>query len=617
MIGDLVASLSHSREYAILNNHTCINDPATDACQTWTSYIYDDSDERNVGPSPFLLNPIVKPTDRPGSLNTFGGKDGIGQWLLTIADTATNHLGTNVSLDIFLELQQNMASAAGITAVIEPGACRKDFVDVPADATSMTIDVGIISATPPIQLTVQVCPTDGGNCKSIAITNTLGGSVTIDQTDLPPLQPNATYSVRICNFANTSVKLNIKATFGRSFTTVMPVATAGTTVPVPILDDAVTGVFLTNNQHQVLSSLDVGLLINDPRVSDLAITLISPHGTRVLLFENRGAWTTNGLGIGTFNLSYVTNFTPVYTNNFDAAAVGLYAPGAMFQGWSVLSNFVDVLDDYTCLCLSNHTLGLFDGAVSNSLPTTNALTSPSLNPYILSYRVNHLPWLQGMVTWWPLDVDASDIFGGLNGLLLGDVAFSTGQSNLFFDNFDSPPLNSMWQPSLPNAPTGGGAIPILTYAGAPNYTFTSIAGSNVIRLSNTLGRTQRVGWSSAAAFKGQNFRYEVRFNTLDQGIWPNVNGFMEIWILDAANSNLFDVVSVGGGANGRRELLAGSTYRQLLQYPRLRLSDEYLVSACPVRSPERGCARRRAQRHRDGTHRGILQPHGFGFQFGV
>ena len=65
---------------------------------------------------------------------------------------------------------------------------------------------------------------------------------------------------------------------------------------------------------------------------------------------------------------------PFYTNNFDLAPVGLYAPGAMFQGWSVLSNLVDVLDDFTCLCLSNHMLALLDGAVSNSLPTTNALS---------------------------------------------------------------------------------------------------------------------------------------------------------------------------------------------------------------------------------------------------
>ncbi len=77
----------------------------------------------------------------------------------------------------------------------------------------------------------------------------------------------------------------------------------------------------------------MGLLLNDPRVSDLAITLISPNGTRVLLFENRGAATTNGLGIGTFNLAVVTNMAPVYTNNFNNAPVGLYSPGTTFQGW--------------------------------------------------------------------------------------------------------------------------------------------------------------------------------------------------------------------------------------------------------------------------------------------
>ena len=53
----------------------------------------------------------------------------------------------------------------------------------------------------------------------------------------------------------------------------------------------------------------------------------------MLLFENRGALTTNGLGIGTFGLAVVTNMAPVYTNDFNLAPVGLYAPGAMFQGW--------------------------------------------------------------------------------------------------------------------------------------------------------------------------------------------------------------------------------------------------------------------------------------------
>ena len=560
LMTDLVSSLSHSGEFAILHNHTCVTDPATAECQAWTSYIYDDSDERNVGPSPFLFNSRVQHSDGPGSLNNFVGKDGAGQWLFTVADNATNHVGTNISVGIYLELQQNMASSLGINALILGGACRSDFVDVPVDAVSMTVELGIVSASAAIQVTLQVCPADGGTCKNILVTNTLGGLVTIDQTDLPPLQAGGSYVVRTCNLSTESITVNLRARFGLSLNTIIPAVTAQTTVPVRILDDAVTQIHLTNSLHQILSSLDVGLLISGPRVSDLAVTLISPNGTRVLLFENRGALTTNGLGIGTFGIAVVTNMAPVYTNNFDATPVGLYAPGATFQGWSVLSNFVDVLNDYTCLCQSNHVLGLFGGVISNTLPTTNAVSLPALNPYTLSYRVNHLPWLEGMVSWWPLDLDGSDIFGGLNGLLLGDVGFASGATNLLFDDFAGPSLNTNWQAALPNAGNGGSATPLQTYAGAPNYSFGALGSNSILRLANTLSPQQRRGWSSGTIFNAQDFRYEVRFNTLNQGAGPNTNGFLEIWILDAANTNRYDMISpFGGGSDGSKMLLAGSS----------------------------------------------------------
>jgi subtilisin-like proprotein convertase family protein len=559
LITDLIGNLNHGSDSAVLNNHTCITDPALSACQTWTSYIYDDSSELNVGPGFSLLNPHVQHTDGPGSLTSFAGKDGLGQWMLTMVDNSLTHVGTNVALGIFLERQPPL-TGAGITATILAGACRDDFIDVPANATSLSITVAVVSATGAPAFSIDLCPPGGGPCKSTLVTNALGGSVTIDQTDLPPLQVG-TYRVQVCNLAAAAMTVNIRAVFGFSQNTLRPVLSATTTVPVPILDDAVTDIYLTNNLHNLISSLDVGLLISDPRVSDLAITLISPNGTRVLLFENRGAATTNGLGIGTFNLAVVTNMAAVYTNNFDAAPVGLYAPGAMFQGWSVLSNLVDVLDDYTCLCLSNHVLALLDGAVSNSLPTTNAVSLPALNPYTLTYKVNHLPWLEGMVSWWPLDVDGSDIFGGLNGLLLGDVAFSTGNAAMFLDNFAGPALNPMWQPGLPSAFNGGGPPGLVeVYAGTPSFTFTNIGGSNVMRLRNTLSDWTRKGWSSATTFYGQDFRYEVRFNTLTQAAGTSIDGFLEIWIIDAVNSNRFDVVGPDYGAFGASQLLvAGSS----------------------------------------------------------
>src|ERR1039458_1883338 len=478
--------------------------------------------------------------------------------MLGMVDNALGHLGTNVGLRIFVEHQQPL-TGNGIIATIEGNACRDDFIDVPANATSLSITVAVVSATGPVDFTIDLCAPNGGPCKGTEVTNLIGGEVTIDQTDLPPLQVG-TYRVHICNLESTAFTVHIRAVFGFSLNTIRPVLSDAIPAPVSILDNAVTDISLTNNVPAIISSLDVGLLISDPRVSDLAITLISPNGTRVLLYDNRGAFTTNGLGLGTFDLGVVTNMVPIYTNNFDAAPVGLYAPGATFEGWSVLSNFVDVLDDFTCLCLSNHVLALLDGAVSYSLPTTNAILLTNLNPYTLTYRVNHLPWLEGMVTWWPLDVDGSDIFGGLNGLLLGDVAFSTGNAAIFTDDFAGPGLNPMWQPSLPNAGTGASPTPVEAYAWAPAYSLGTLGTNTVLRLSNTLSARRRGGWSSAATFGGQGFRYEARFNTLANQAWTNINGFIELWILDAANSNRFEVVSADAGDAGTPPaLLAGSS----------------------------------------------------------
>ncbi len=549
---DLLGNLSHGDDFAVLNNHTCVL--AGDACQTWTTWIYDDSDENNVGPDPFLFNSHVQHTDGPGTLANFAGKEGQGQWMFSMVDNSLGHLGTNVGLRIFLERQPDL-TGEGVTATIQGRSCRNDFIDVPANAVSLTITVAVVSATGPVDYTIELCPLSGGTCKSTEVTNTIGGAVTTDQTDVPPLRAG-TYRVRVCNRTDTPITVNIRAAFGFSLLTLQPVATPDVKEPVPILDDAITDVFITNSFHRIVSTVDVGLLIQDPRISDLAITLISPSGTRVLLFENRGAGSTNGLG--TFNLSTNYVMEPFYTNNFDLAPVGLYAPGGVFQGWNVLSNYVEVLDDFTYPWLSNHVLALFDGAVSNTLPTTNAILVTNSYPYTLSYRVNHLPWLKGMVAWWPLDFDGADIFGGFDGFLLGDVAFSTGNAGHFTDDFAGP-LNTIWQPSLPAA--GGGNDPLHeTYVGAPSYSFTTIGTNTVIRLSNTFGPLQRRGWSSGTTFQGQDFRYEVRFNTLNQGPGSNIEGLIEIWVIDAANSNRFDTICLFVGSWGAtRDLFAGSS----------------------------------------------------------
>ena len=68
-----------------------------------------------------------------------------------------------------------------------------------------------MTASPPIIFSIDLCPFNTSNCKSTLVTNSLGGSVTIDLTDTPPLQPGGTYTVRICNLGVTPITLNIKA----------------------------------------------------------------------------------------------------------------------------------------------------------------------------------------------------------------------------------------------------------------------------------------------------------------------------------------------------------------------------------------------------------------------
>ena len=72
-------------------------------------------------------------------------------------------------------------------------------------------------------------------------------------------------------------------------------------------------VYVGNSSHVIAA--EVGLRIDHFRVSDLAITLVSPSGTRVLLDENRGGLDTNGFGAG-INI----------TNVFPRSASGSYQP---------------------------------------------------------------------------------------------------------------------------------------------------------------------------------------------------------------------------------------------------------------------------------------------------
>jgi PEP-CTERM putative exosortase interaction domain len=130
----------------------------------------------------------------------------------------------------------------------------------------------------------------------------------------------------------------------------------------------------------------------------------------------------------------------------------------------------------------------------------------------------------------------------------------------FFDDFSGPVLSHSWQASLPAMraadPDSGGSA---AYLGAPNYAFQSLGSDSVLRLSNSMGPHQRVGWSTTDTFSG-SFRYEVRFNTLNQSGNTSIDAFLEIGILDAADTSRYDILSpYGGNFSSSRRFAAGSS----------------------------------------------------------
>src|SRR4029077_19008426 len=142
-------------------------------------------------------------------------------------------------------------------------------------------------------------------------------------------------------FNPTSVAQSI---FIRAFITLDLAAIVPTkftyTGPTAIPDDAVSTTSLFVPIAQKIVSVDVGVRIDHPRVSDLVLHLISPDGTRGLLDENRGANTPNGMG---YNL-FFTNIIPVTASGGPDAQTNVIETGQTSGTIGITWDFLDVPD---------------------------------------------------------------------------------------------------------------------------------------------------------------------------------------------------------------------------------------------------------------------------------
>ncbi|MEI2727024.1 MAG: proprotein convertase P-domain-containing protein [Verrucomicrobiota bacterium] len=323
-MGDLLVTLSHARKFSVLSNHRS-------AVPGNYTYVYEDNDEVN------LLHP-----DGPGKLRDFVGDSGLGVWLLTTVDNSSSQTGSITGFKLLISPTINSTNGESIFDV-EPGRFVYNVVDVPVGATNLTVCLANLSLTPlPVELYLR---RDGFPSRTsyeyFKVINPPADCLSVTPFDLPPLQPGR-YYIGVYNPGGTAQKIRMKVTLGLDPNSVVPIGLNSVGFQ-PLRDDAVTDSIITVTNDALIQQVEVGLRINHPRVSDLAVTLISPRGTRVLLAQNRGGTSTEGFG----STISVTNVIPVSTNGGPSAVTNVIDTGATAGKLTIDYDFFDAPDQMT------------------------------------------------------------------------------------------------------------------------------------------------------------------------------------------------------------------------------------------------------------------------------
>jgi subtilisin-like proprotein convertase family protein len=327
------AMLTPGGKTVVLNNHWPVSDPSL-----IYNRLYEDNDEGDFAGA---IHP-----DGPGKLRDSVGDGRSGQWKFTYVDNGLTQTGRVQNLKLKVERQPS--NGESITNTVAPHAWQYYAVNVPVGATNLEICLQIITASSPGPLQVfvrkEAFPTPTAYDYTMTVTPPTppapGQCFNITPSDLPPLSPGR-YYIGIYNPNASSQTYVYRATW-KLGPGVTPILWNGTG-QLPLLDDAVTNYSQVVTNRARIAQVEVGLRVDHPRVSDLAFTLISPKGTRVLLMENRG--NTNTAGIGTS--LYVTNFVPVSADGGPQPQTNIVATGATVGTLTIDYNFRTAPDQMT------------------------------------------------------------------------------------------------------------------------------------------------------------------------------------------------------------------------------------------------------------------------------
>ncbi len=285
-IGDLIGNLTHNGVSVVLNNHDTSYNlvGATNSLFAFDEW-YNDFRAGHAR------------SDGPGSLIDFVGQRGEGVWLMAQVDDALTHTGRVSSLTLRLRPSPLWEEDEEASGNVEPLAFAYYVVDVPTDVSALQIDLAAPDQPLDLYLRRGVLPTLTQFDKRALGTGSGGLSLQLTRTDVPPLRPGR-YFVGVYNPNPEPVGFGLSIEFKRELLIDAEQPFFPNELEVAITDDAITRSTIFVPDTRAVADVKVGLRIEHSRVSDLAMHLVSPLGTRVLLAENRGGADTVAWGAG-------------------------------------------------------------------------------------------------------------------------------------------------------------------------------------------------------------------------------------------------------------------------------------------------------------------------------
>ncbi|MEI7731269.1 MAG: S8 family serine peptidase [Verrucomicrobiota bacterium] len=319
--GDSTVTEWTNEQFAVLSAHTFVTNspyaPGFNAPVTYTM-VYDDSDEMDIPMPP------SSPTDPPGSLNRFINEQAQGVWMVTAEDNAPTHVSSLVNWVLKFEPNIQLTNDASqlYTRRIRPLGFQTYSFFVPPGVTNLT--VWIYDNANPLELYIRRgAPATRVLYDKMRVVPSGGGSLSVGIYDTPPLSPGLYYvGVYNPNTVEVTYKIGVELDWALSANFTMFTPTYPTNA-MAIMDDTITNSYIFVPVNQQIADVMVDVRADHPRLSDLSLHLVSPTGTRLMLFENRGGWSATNMGSVTYYTNWLSPTTPSGTAKPDTNSIAV------------------------------------------------------------------------------------------------------------------------------------------------------------------------------------------------------------------------------------------------------------------------------------------------------